>query len=114
MSLPDAVGQVAVGGRVAELHRGGHAELREAGQLGGVEQLGVLDALAQAARPPGVGGGLERVEGGPVGGVPDRVHAHGPARRGGVAHDLGELLAEVSSTPEPSSSWRSPTRASRP
>ena len=52
--LPDAVGEVAVGGRVAELHGGGDAELGEARQLGGVEQLGVLDALAQPERAPGV------------------------------------------------------------
>ena len=36
---------------------------------------------------------LEGVEGGAVGGVADRVHAHGPARRGGRAHHLGQPLA---------------------
>ena len=77
---------------MAELHRGRHAERGEARQLGGVEQLGVLDALAQPERAPGVGGGLERVERGAVGGVADRVHADRPARRGGLAHDLGQPL----------------------
>ena len=49
---PEPLGEVAVGRRVAELHRAGDAELREAREVRGIEALGVLDPLAQAERLP--------------------------------------------------------------
>src|SRR5215217_4862495 len=68
-TLPEAVGEVAVGRRVAELHRGGNADAAEAGDVARIQQLRVLDPLAQAARLPLAATRLERVERGTVRGI---------------------------------------------
>ena len=90
---PRPVGQVAVGGRVRELHGGGDAELGEAGEVLGAQQLGVLDALAQPERRPQRPGRRERVERLTVGAVADGVHRDREAALRGAADDLLELGA---------------------
>ena len=90
---PEALGEVAVGRRVAELHRARDAELGEAPEVGGVDALRVLDPLAEAERRPELAGRLERVERLAVRTVADRVDRDGPAGGGRRADDLGELLA---------------------
>ena len=77
---------------MAELHRGGDAELREASHVLRREQLRVLDPLAKPARPPLVLRLLEGVERPPVGEVADRVHCHREAGAGAAADDVHELL----------------------
>src|SRR5262249_51257855 len=49
---PEALGEIAVGGRVRELHRAGHADCREAAEILLCQALGVLDPLAEAERLP--------------------------------------------------------------
>jgi len=71
---PEAVGEVAVGDRMSELHRRRDAELREAGYVLIGEQLRVLDAVPEAERAPDVLCRLERVQGLAVREVADRVH----------------------------------------
>ena len=88
---PEAVGQVAVGRRVAELHRGGDPELGEARDVLGRQQLRVLDPLAQAERLPGVARRLEGVERLAVGQVADRVDGDREAGARRVADVLLEL-----------------------
>jgi hypothetical protein len=51
---PGPVGQVAVVHRVDRLYRGGHPERGEAGQVGVVDALGVLDAGRDRDALPGV------------------------------------------------------------
>ena len=58
-----------------------------------MEQLCVLDARAQAARPPQLTGRLEGVERLAVRTIADRVDGERPAGLGRAAHDLGELAA---------------------
>ena len=77
---PEAVGEVAVGRRVRELHRAGDAERREAGEILGREQLRVLDPVAQPERLPDRPRLLERVERLAVRAVADRVHRDREAR----------------------------------
>ncbi len=62
------------------------------GRSCGVEALGVLDAVAQALRLPGLAAALEGVEGVAVRPVADRVNGDGPLGLGGAADDLLELL----------------------
>ena len=62
-----------------ELHRAGDAELGEAGDVLGREQLRVLDPVAQAERRPHRARALERVERLAVRPVADRVHGDGEA-----------------------------------
>ena len=78
---------------MAELHRRRHADLGEARHVGVVQQLRVLDPLAQAARLPLVAGGLEGVERRTVRGVADRVHGDRPAGGGRPAHHVLQHLA---------------------
>ena len=94
-SLPQPLGEVAVRGRVAELDGCRHADLGEARHVGVVEQLRVLDPLAQAARRPLVAGGLEGVERRAVRGVADRVHRHRPAGGGRPPDHVLEHLARA-------------------
>ena len=89
---PEVVGEVAVGGGVAELDGGGDAELREPAHVLRREELRVLDPLAEAARAPFVLRLLERVEGPPVGEVADRVDRDRKAGAGAAADDVDELL----------------------
>ena len=65
---------------------------REARDVVRGEALGVLDALAQPARRPGVACRLEGVERVAVGAVADRVHGDRPAGPA-AARRLLELLA---------------------
>jgi hypothetical protein len=101
---PGLVGQLAIGRRVRELHRGGDADLGEAGDIGRIEQLGVLDARAQAEREPDVAGTGEGVERVAVGSIADGVDSHREARAGPAPDDgrRGASL-DVISTPVPSS-----------
>ena len=85
---PVLVGEIAVGGRVGELHRAGDADLGEAVEVLRREQLGVLDSLSQPERPPDVLGLLERVECLAVRAVADRVHGDREPRRRAASHDL--------------------------
>ena len=82
-----------------ELHRAGDTELGEAREVLRCEALRVLDPLAQAARRPFVLRRLERVERLAVGAVADRVHPDRPARSGGRAHDLRELVTARDANP---------------
>ena len=90
---PEALGEVAVRGRVRELHRACDAELREAAEILRREALRVLDPVPEPARRPLVPRRLERVERLAVRAVADRVHGHGPARARARADDLGQLVA---------------------
>ena len=58
---------------VERLHRGDDAQLLEARDVGGVDQLDVLDAVAAVARAVGGAGGGVGVEGAAHAGVADRV-----------------------------------------
>src|SRR4051794_9969189 len=75
-----------------ELDGGGDPELGEARDVLGREALRVLDPLTQAPRLPRLPRAIERVEGGPIRGIADRVHADGPTRLRRLAHDLLEFL----------------------
>ena len=90
---PELIGDVAIRRRVRELHGAGDAELGEAGEILGGEQLRVLDPLPQPLRLPEVPRLLECVQRLAVGAVADRVHRDREARRGAAPHDLGQLLA---------------------
>ena len=57
------------------------------------EQLGVLDALAEAERLPDRAGLLEGIERIAVRAISDRVHRDREPAGGAAAHDLRELLA---------------------
>ena len=89
---PEALREVAVGGRVRELDGAGDADRGEAGNVRGVEALRVLDPLAQAERLPGVLRRLERIERVAVRPVADRVHRDRPAGGGRAPDDVLELL----------------------
>ena len=78
---PEALGEIAIRGRVAELHGAGDAELGEAADVLRGEALRVLDPLPQPERLPRVARRLERVERLAVRAVADRVHADRPAER---------------------------------
>ena len=75
----DAVGADArfspahVGGLMRRLHGGDDVERGEAGEIGGRDDLGVLDAIATVARWVGFGDGFESVEGDGVGAIADGV-----------------------------------------
>ena len=90
---PVALGEVAIRRGVAELDRASDAELGEARGVLEVQALGVLDPLAQAARPPLRTGCLEGVEGLPVRTIADRVDGDRPAGASRPAHDVRELLS---------------------
>ena len=90
---PEALGEVAIRRRVAELDGAGDAERREAADVLRCEALRVLDAVAQAERRPHVARRLEGVERLAVRPVADRVHADGPAQPRARADDVGELVA---------------------
>ena len=101
---PEALGEIAVGRRVAELHRAGDAELGEPRDVRRVEALRVLDPVAEAERLPRVLRRLEGVERVAVGPVADRVHGDRPAGRCGRARTISSSSSRlVISTPEPSS-----------
>ena len=78
---PEALGEIAIGRRVHELHRAGNPELREAGDVLGREALRVLDAMPERERLPELAGRLERVEGLAIRPVADCVNSDGPATR---------------------------------
>ena len=88
---PEALREVAVGRRVAELDGAGDAERREAADVLGREALRVLDAMPQTERRPRVARRLEGVERLAVRPVADRVHADRPAEPRALPDDLGEL-----------------------
>ena len=91
---PEALGQIAVGRRVAELHGRGDAELRRSGRR--PPAPGTARARCACRRPRGAHSSrvcLERVERVAVRAVADRVHGDRPAGPRRAAHDLGELLA---------------------
>ena len=90
---PEALREVAIRRRMAELHRAGDAELRESAHVLRREALRVLDPVAQSERFPRVAGLLEGVERLTVRPVADRVHTDRPAEAGAFEDDLGELLA---------------------
>ena len=90
---PEAVGEIAVGRRVRELHRRGHSERREPADVFRREQLRVLDPRAQPERLPRRAGRLERVERVAVRSVTDRVHGDGKTRGSAGADDLCQLVA---------------------
>ena len=90
---PVLVGEVAIGRRVRELHGAGDAELGEADEILGREQLCVLDPVPEPERSPCVPGLLERVERLTVRAIADRVDGDRKPRRGSAPHDLGELVA---------------------
>ena len=89
---------------MAELDGAGDAELREAGEVGGIDALRVLDPLAEAERLPDVPRRLERVERLAVRAVADRVDADGPARAAAAARTSSASSSPlVMQTPLPSS-----------
>ena len=88
---------------MAELHRAGDTELREAVQVGGIDALRVLDPLPKAERLPDVTGRLERVERLAVRAVADRVHADGPASAAAARISSASSSPLVMHTPLPSS-----------
>ena len=90
---PEALGEVAVGRSVRELHRARDSERGEARQILGRQALDVLDPLAQPPVLPGVAGRLERVERVPIRLVADRVHRDRPASLRTAANDLLQLFA---------------------
>ncbi len=55
-----------------------------------MDELGVLDPRAQAARPPRVGRGCERIEAGADRAIADRVNGDGEAELRGLARDVGQ------------------------
>src|SRR6185436_578448 len=59
---PEAVGEIAIGRSVAELHRARDAEICEAADIVRSEALRVLDPVPQPDRGPYVAGRLERIE----------------------------------------------------
>ena len=63
------------------LHRGGHAERGEAGQVGVVDALRVLDPRRRSACSHASRAASQAVEGGAHGAVADRVHRHVERRR---------------------------------
>src|SRR5437773_1242189 len=91
LARPEAVGELAVRGRMRELHGGRNAELGEAGEVVGREQLCVLDPLAQAPWRPRLARRLERIERVAVCVVADRVHGDRHPDLGGAPDDLLEL-----------------------
>src|SRR5471030_1820294 len=90
---PELVGEITVGRRVRELHGTGHADLLEAWEILGGEQLRVLDALTQPARLPCVAGLLESIQRLAVRLVADRMHADRESGLSSPAHDVGQLVA---------------------
>ena len=73
---------------MAELHRGGDAELREAREILRCEHLRVLDAVTQPERLPLGAGLLERVKRLAVGEIADRVDCDRKPCPGAAADDL--------------------------
>ena len=100
---PEALGEVAVGRRVAELDGRGDPERGEAREIVLGEALGVLDPLAQPVRPPELLRPLERVERLAVRAVADRVHGDRPAGLRARRTISASSSPLVISTPQPSS-----------
>ena len=112
---PEALGEVAIRRRVAELDGAGDPERREAVDVLGREALRVLDAVSQAEWRPHVTRRLEGVERLAVRAVADRVHTDRPTEPSALADDLGELVAARDRRrPSRRASRRSASRASRP
>src|SRR5712691_1211782 len=78
---------------MAELDRGGDAELGEARDVLRREQLRMLDARSEAEWLPHAARLLEGVECLAVGEVADRVHGDGESCGCAAADDLRQLLA---------------------
>ncbi len=90
---PEALGEIAIRGCVAELDGARDADLGKAAHVFGGETLCVLDAMPQPERGPHVARRLEGVERLAVRAVSDRVHSDGPPGAGAGPDDLRELLA---------------------
>src|SRR5919109_4537182 len=90
---PEALGEIAVRRRVAELHRARDPDLREATHVLRREALCMLDPLAQATRHPFVPRPLEGVKRLAVRAVADCMDGDRPAGVCGASDDVLELLA---------------------
>src|SRR5436309_1780688 len=77
---------------MAELDRGGHAELGEARHVLPGQKLRMLDARAKSSCLPEVTGLLEGVEGLPVRQIADRMHGDGKPGRRAAADVVRQLF----------------------
>ena len=89
---PVQVGHLHVLRRVDGLHGGDHAQLGQARQVLGGEQLDVLDALPQTPCETFAFGPLIDIEDAPVGRVADGVDGRGQTGPGRRAHSLPEFV----------------------
>ena len=87
----EQVGRVHVVGGVDGLHAGRDAKLRQPRQVGGVDDLHVLDAVRHRRRRGRLRQFLEDVEHHAVGSVADGMHADREAQLAGLA-ELGRHL----------------------